>query len=121
MPTHYFKNIKAWQKARELVPIVYKVVNKFAQDEKYALVSQIKRSTVSISSNIAEGSGRSTNADFSHFLDIALGSTFELESQLIISTDLGFAENEQITEIMGVLEETQKLIIGFQKNLRSNI
>ncbi|HAM99564.1 MAG TPA: hypothetical protein DCQ26_13225 [Marinilabiliales bacterium] len=118
MPTHYFKNIIAWQKARELVPIIYKLVKKFPDDEKYALVSQIKRATISISSNIAEGSGRNTNADFAHFFDMSLGSSFELESELIISCDLGFISEQQFNEILIILGEVQKLIIGFQKNIR---
>jgi len=118
MPTHFFKNILAWQKARELVPIIYKLVKKFPDDEKYALVSQIKRATVSISSNIAEGSGRNTNADFAHFLDMSLGSSFELESELIISCDLGFISEQQFNEILKILGEVQKLIIGFQNTIR---
>lgn len=83
-----FKNLKVWQNGIELVVDVYKRLESFPKEEIYGLTGQIKRSSVSIPSNIAEGSGRGSNKDFNRFLDIALGSSFELETQLIIANKL---------------------------------
>lgn len=118
MAKHNFKEIKAWKKAKNIVSLVYKLTKIFPVDEKYALTSQVKRAVVSISSNIAEGSGRNTNNDFAHFLDIALGSAFELESELLIAIDLDFITSNDCENIFEQLDEVQKLIVGFQKYLR---
>ncbi|MGD9994133.1 MAG: four helix bundle protein [Salinivirgaceae bacterium] len=118
MAKHRFKDIQAWQKARELVTLVYRYTGKFPTEEKYALTSQIKRAVVSIAANIAEGSGRNTDVDFAHFLDMAIGSAFELESDLIIAYDLNFIKLEDKEQLFLVLDEVQKLIVGFQKHLR---
>ncbi len=113
--------MKIWQRSRELVKIVYQLTASFPKNEQYGLISQINRSAVSILSNIAEGAGRSTKQDFNRFLDIAISSAFELESQLIISADLGFATNEKIENTIKELNEIQKMIRGFKKNLKSNV
>lgn len=118
MTKHNFKELIVWQKARVLAVDVYKVVKNFPAEEKYALTSQIKRSVISISSNIAEGAGRNTDKDFAHFLDIALGSSNELESQIIIATDLEFVTKNEITDVYNKIVEVQKLIYGFQKKFR---
>jgi len=81
---HNFRELKIWQKSRDFVSEVYTITSKFPEKEKHVLISQINRSVISISSNIAEGSGRNGIKDFQRFLDIAIGSAFELESQLII-------------------------------------
>jgi four helix bundle protein len=118
MGKHNFKELKAWQKALSIVPMVYKLVLKFPEDEKFALTSQIKRAVVSISSNIAEGSGRGTNKDFAHFLDFALGSSYELESELLVAVELNYITLTSCDEIFNNLIEIQRLITGFQKTLR---
>jgi len=118
MSKHNFKELKVWQKARLLVVEVYKLTAKFPSSEKFSLISQINRAVVSISSNIAEGAGRNTNKDFAHFLDIAIGSSFEIESQLMIAKDLGFITENDLTEILRQLNEIQKMLVGFQKILR---
>ena len=118
MSKHNFKELKVWQKARLLVVEVYKLTAKFPSSEKFSLISQINRAVVSISSNIAEGAGRNTNKDFAHFLDIAIGSSFEIESQLMIAKDLGFITENDLTEILRQLNEIQKMLVGFQKTLR---
>jgi len=119
MRKHNFKRIEAWIKAKELVPIIYNLVSKYPPDEKYALVSQIKRAVVSIASNIAEGSGRNTNIDFAHFIDMAIGSSFELESDLLISLELGFIKEDELNKTLILLADVQKYMIGFQNKLRS--
>ena len=113
-----FKNLKVWQKGIELVKNIYKSSREFPKEELYGLTSQIKRSAVSIPSNIAEGSGRGTDKEFNRFLDIALGSSFELETQLIIAHELEFLSDESFNNLNNELDEEQKMIVGLQKSLK---
>ena len=85
-----FKNLIVWQKAMELVRAVYALSKAFPADERYALTDQLRRAVVSIPSNIAEGNGRASNADYGHFLSIARGSLYETMTQLQIAVDLGY-------------------------------
>jgi len=82
---HNFKDLRVWQKSIELTTDIYKLLASFPTDEKFGLISQLKRAAVSVPSNIAEGAGRNSNKEFNHFLSISLGSLFELKTQLIIS------------------------------------
>ena len=91
---HNFRNIQAWQRSVELAVRVIKTTEKFPTEHRFGLSSQINSSGVSIPSNIAEGSGRRTEKDFSKFLDIAIGSSLELETQLIIAKQAGILEKE---------------------------
>ncbi len=118
---HNFKELIIWQRSRELVKNVYQLTANFPKSEQYGLISQINRSAISIISNIAEDAGRSSNLDFNRYLDMAVGSAFELESQLIISVDLGFLIEEDIKDIIIEINEIEKMIRGFQKNLKSNV
>lgn len=113
-----FKNLKVWQKGIELVKNIYKSSRKFPKEELYGLTSQMRRSAISVPSNIAEGSGRGTDKDFNRFLDIALGSSFELETQLIIAHELEFLSNESFNNLNKELDEEQKMIVGLQKSLK---
>ncbi len=88
MTTHYFQDLIAWQKAMELVEVSYKVAGLLPNEEKYALADQIRRSSVSIPSNIAEGQKRNTRGETIQFTGIALGSLAELETQLILCNRL---------------------------------
>lgn len=85
---HNFKELKVWQIARKIVKEIYLDTKDFLTDEKYGLISQMRRSAVSIPSNIAEGSGRNTDKDFKYFLNVALGSAYELQTLLILSQDI---------------------------------
>ena len=85
-----FKNLIVWQKAMELVRAVYALTKAFPADERYALTDQLRRALVSIPSNITEGNGRASNADYGHFLSIARGSLYETMTQLQIAVDLGY-------------------------------
>lgn len=111
-----FKELKVWQKSIQLVTKIYIATSDFPKEELYGITSQMRRSAISIPSNIAEGAGRGANKEFSHFLDIAKGSSFELETQLIISRELGFSHNSAIDKIAVELEEIQKMITGLQKS-----
>ena len=113
-----FKNLKVWEKGIDLVVDVYNKTESFPKEEVYGITSQIKRSAVSIPSNIAEGSGRGTDKDFNRFLDIALGSSFELETQLIIANKLNFLSDDSFSQINEQIDEEQKMIIGLQKKLK---
>ena len=89
----------------------------FPSTEMYGLASQMRRAVVSISSNIAEGAGRETNKDFCRFLDIAIGSAFEVETQVVLATDLDFTTEECSNVVFKNLHELQNMIYGFKKYL----
>jgi four helix bundle protein len=114
-----YKELLIWQKGIKIVVLVYKLTKYFPKDEIYALTSQLKRASVSVPSNIAEGFGRQTDKSFNHFLNIARGSLNEIETQLIIGKELGFITDDNlITEIMSLIEEESKMINAFAKNLK---
>lgn len=117
MRIHNFKELKVWQKSVELGKLVYEATAKFPSDEKYGLRSQIQRSAVSIASNIAEGSGRIGTKEFQHFLSIANGSAFELETQLIFAKEFNYINEEIFTKITNLLTEIEKMIYSFYLSL----
>lgn len=106
---HNFKELKVWQKAVKLAVAVYKKTAFFPSEEKFGLTSQIRRSAVSVPSNIAEGCGRNTEKGLSNFLGYSLGSQFELETQLIISKEIGLLNEENFETLTRELSETQKM------------
>ena len=109
---HNYKNLKIWQLGIEIADSVFDVVKDFPQHEKFDLSSQMNRCSISIPSNIAEGSAR-TDKSFSHFLDISLGSSFELGTQLILAFNRAYINQLKLTEIEEKLEEFQKMTMGF--------
>lgn len=113
---HNYKNLKIWKLGLEIVDDVYEILKGFPKEEKFGLTSQISRCSISIPSNIAEGSSR-TNKSFSHFIDIALGSSFELETQLLIAFKRNYIIKEQLKQVGEKMEEFQKMTMGFQNNL----
>jgi len=114
---HNFKELNSWKEAKDFSLLVYRITAKFPPSENYGISSQIKRAAVSIPSNIAEGAGRNTDKDFSRFIAIALGSSFELETQLIIANELEFLENEKFEDLILKLNAIQKMLVNFQKYL----
>lgn len=114
-----YKEFNVWKEAIKLVKITYEITAEFPKSEKYSLVSQLRRASVSIPSNIAEGSSRSSDKDYKRFVEIAIGSTLELETQLIISKELDFLDKE--SEVFKQLETVKKLLAGFKKYLESQI
>jgi len=114
---HDFKKLTVWQKTRSFVKNLYLLTQKFPNDEKFGLTQQIRRASVSIFSNIAEGSGRNTNADFAHFLDMANGSTFEVETQLYVATDLGYISQQELENLLSQLQEIEKMLYNLRKSL----
>ncbi len=105
-----YKDLILWQKSMQLVVVTYKLVNLFPKDELYGLTSQIKRSAISIPSNVAEGSKRRSKKDFRHFLIIAFGSGAELETQIELAKRLHFASLYDYKEIDALLEECMKML-----------
>ncbi|MEQ9424237.1 MAG: four helix bundle protein [Cyclobacteriaceae bacterium] len=114
---HNFRELQIWQKSIKLVKEVYLCTAEFPSNEQYGLTSQIRRCSVSIPSNIAEGSSRKSNKDFHRFLRISIGSAFELETQLIIANELGLVNLEKLNALLEELVEIQKMINGFEKSL----
>lgn len=112
-----YKNLKVWQDAVSLAVNIYKTTNQFPKEELYGLTSQIRRSAVSIASNIAEGSGRTSKKEFNQFLGIAHGSSFELDTQLIIASKVGFLNQEEYLKLSQDLIEIQKMNSGLKKSL----
>jgi four helix bundle protein len=118
---HKIEELKIWKKSIELTTLVYKVVVMLPSDEKYGLTSQIKRSSVSIASNIAEGAGRNSNKEFKHFLSIANGSSYELQTQLILTKELNLISKENLNPVLNLIIEIQKMNYSFQKSLDTKI
>ena len=106
-----YKELDIWLQARVLVKTVYVLTESFPKEEQFSLTSQVKRCAISIPSNIAEGCGRKSNKETIHFLHIARGSLFELETQLILSKDLNYSSD--IENVLSEIERVKKLLNGF--------
>ncbi len=105
-----YENLIVWQKSMNLVILIYKLTKSFPKEELFGLVSQVRRSAVSIPSNIAEGSRRSSRKDFKNFLFNAYGSGAELETQIKISKGLFYGKDSDYDSIDGILEEVMKML-----------
>jgi four helix bundle protein len=114
---HDFKKLTVWQKTRVFVKNIYLLTQNFPSEEKFGLTQQIRRASVSIISNIAEGSGRNTDLDFAHFLDIANGSAFEVETQLYVAVDLEYISLQEFKKLLSQLQEIEKMIYNLRKSL----
>ena len=114
----YHKDMEVWKVAVDLVTKIYKETKLFLEDEKYCLVLQIRRSAISIPSNIAEGCGRKTDKDSARFIDIAIGSISELETQLIISEKLGYLKNK---DLFSIINKLYALLLGTKKYFDNKI
>jgi len=114
---HNLKEVKIWNKAIELSVEVYKATSNFPTNERFGLTSQSRRAAVSIPSNIAEGAGRNSKKEFSNFLGIANGSSYELEKQLIISNKLYLLKDDLLENLLKQIDELQKMNYAFQKML----
>lgn len=109
-----YKDLVVWRKSMDLVKQVYASSNRFPEDEKFGLSSQMRRSAVSVPSNIAEGWGRSSDKDFTRFLKIAKGSLFELETQIILAQELRFmSENQSIYSLIAEVGKMLNALVKF--------
>ena len=115
---HNYKNLKIWQVGLEISNDISDILLEFPKHEVYALSSQLSRCSISIPSNIAEGSSR-TNKSFSHFLDISLGSSFGLGTQLLVAYHKEYITKTILISIENKLEEFQRMTMGFQNSLKT--
>ena len=115
----YHRDLNVWKEGIELVKMVYMLLEHFPKNEEFALSFQIRKSVVSIPSNIAEGCGRDSDKELFHFLGISAGSLAELETQLIIAKELGYLND--ISEVENKMMAVQKLLTGFRKYIKNNI
>ena len=115
-----FRNYKVWQDAVEYASKVYKVTAEMPWFEKKGLCDQLQRAVVSISSNIAEGAAKPSDVEFAHFLDTALGSAFEIETQLLIAKNVEYINNEIYNNLIDDLNEIERQINGLIHSLRNS-
>ena len=116
-----FEKLDVWQKAIDFANLVYNEIRAFPAEERFGLTNQLRRAAVSISSNIAEGSSRSSNSDFARFLEIAAGSVFEVVSQAFIAQHQGFWSDVQFRRIYNDAEELSRMLSGLRKSLLSTL
>jgi len=113
-----FRDIKVWHKAHNLTLKVYKITETFPREEIYGLTSQVRRAAASIPTNIAEGSGRSSDAELARFLEIAFGSTSEVEYLLLLSKDLSLLDTSTYERINDEVIEIKRILATFIKTIR---
>ena len=113
-----FKKIQVWQKAHQFTLKIYKTTAAFPPDERFGLISQIRRATASIPTNIAEGAGRETQKEFARFVHIASGSASEVEYQLLLAHELGYISLEEYPALEKDIIEIKRMLYGFGKALR---
>ena len=119
MKVRSFRDLIVWQRSRELSLAVYELTSRFPREELYGLTNQLRRASVSIMSNIAEGHGRGSAAQLMQFLLIARGSTFEVQSQLILASDLGLAADEAIVRCESICDEVGRMLYSTLVTLRA--
>ena len=112
-----FKKLRVWEHAHRFALDLYRITQSFPGEERYGLTSQLRRAAVSIPSNLAEGSGRGSDADFKRFVHIALGSASEVEYQLLLARELGFLEEHDHAALAGALRSIRRMLIALVKSL----
>ena len=114
-----YKELKVWQKAYHLCIEIYKITKDFPREERYGITSQIRRASVSVPSNIAEGYGRKTTREYIQALYVAYGSNCELETQILLSGDLGYIKPEDLEKLQGVLGDVERMLMGLIRSLEN--
>jgi four helix bundle protein len=114
-----FHDLTVWQRAIDLTVCVYTLTQKFPREETYGLSSQLRRASVSVASNIAEGRGRLNRAEFRQFLGIALGSTFEVQTQLVVARRMGIGTEASVCEAVALANQVSKMLTSFIQKLSS--
>lgn len=115
-----FRNLLIWQKSMVLVTKIYTVTNNFPKEEVFGLTSQIKRSAISIPSNIAEGLGRESSQEFLRFLKISIGSLFELQTQLEIAKNIIYLDEETFNNLYEDTRELERMLVSFTNKIKNN-
>lgn len=116
-----FQDLIVWQKSIDLAELIYSITSEFPSEEKYGLISQIRRSTVSISSNIAEGAARNSPREFLQFISIARGSIAELKTQIYIAKRVKFITEVQLNEIILPIEDISKMLVGLKNSIQKTV
>jgi len=116
-----YHKLTAYQKARELILLIYKITKDYPKEEQFSLVTQMRRAVVSIVANIVEGYSKKSTKEYSRFLDIAIGSSTELKVFLEISSDLKYLTTETYTKADNLLTEIRKLLYTYKKSLRNRV
>ena len=116
-----FHDLVVWKKAIDLTVCIYKLTQSFPKEEMYGLTSQMRRASVSVASNIAEGRGRLNPAEFRQFLGLAQGSVFELKTQLLVAQKLGMANGNSLEEADHLSDEVSKMLRAFIQTLRTKV
>ena len=121
MENNYYKNLTIWKSSIDLVERIYKFTSQFPSEEKFGLTAQIRRASVSVPSNIAEGYCRQGQKETAHFISIAIGSLAEVETQLIIANRLGYAESTETEELVLKINSIQKQSISLRKRIQNDL
>lgn len=114
---HNFKHLLIWQKSMDLTDLIFTYNKDVPKEERYNLIDQMNRSSCSIPSNIAEGSGKRTKLQFAEYLSISLSSSYELETQLLISERRKYGNDELLKQALDLVSETQKMIFSFREKI----
>nr|WP_322626321.1 four helix bundle protein [uncultured Flavobacterium sp.] len=115
---HRFKDLEIWKLSRIFCSKIYQATSVFPESEKFGITNQLRRASVSIPSNIAEGSSRSSNKEFCRFLEIAIGSAYEIETQILIASDLNFLNQNEVDRLIDDLNLIIKMISKFKSTLK---
>jgi len=115
---HNFKNLTIWKRSRTFVKDIYTSSSQFPKEELFSLTNQLRRAAISIPSNISEGCGRSTKPQLVHFLDLAIASSCEVETQLYLSFDLNYINEKDKNHLTQEVSEIRRMIISFQNKFR---
>ena len=117
---HNFKQLQVWQLSMDMVKEVYLALAEFPQEERYGLAQQLRRSSVSVPSNIAEGAGRGSQKEFAHFLNISLGSAYEVETQLMLAHQLNLLSKHRLEEIEVKMQQVQKMLFSLINKFKNS-
>jgi four helix bundle protein len=115
-----FKDLQVWHKSHLLTLKIYKLTLSFPADEKFGLISQLRRASASIATNIAEGCGRGSNTELRRFFDIAMGSASEVEYQMLLAYDLKYVSEKNYQETVFCIEEVKKMLTSYIKKIKSS-
>jgi four helix bundle protein len=113
-----FRDLIVWQKAIQVSVAIYQLTAAFPPQEMYGLTNQLRRASISVASNIAEGYGRASSGEYRHFLGVARGSSCEVETQLVLARELGFEDHTRIAEVASLNSEVSKMLNAIMKSLK---
>ena len=118
---YYFKNLDAYRESKNLVKMVYGLLRQFPKEEQYALCDQLRRAVISVPSNIAEGSGRTSAKDQAHFIEMAYGSLMEVECQIDIAYDLSYISQDSLNKVEELIDVVAALLSGLRNKYLSSL